>query len=55
MADLRIGNQFPTFITYGALNVEEGQKVLKDSGLNFLVANGMKDAADKAVVAAAGN
>jgi len=34
-------------------NVEQGQQILKDSGLNFLVADGMKDAAEK-VVAAAG-
>jgi hypothetical protein len=29
--------------------------VLQESGMNFLVANGMKDAAEKAVAAAAGN
>jgi succinyl-CoA synthetase beta subunit len=30
-------------------NVEEGRRILADSGLNFTVANGMKDAAEKVV------
>jgi succinyl-CoA synthetase beta subunit len=30
-------------------NVELGQQLLKDSGLNFTVADGMKDAAEKVV------
>jgi succinyl-CoA synthetase beta subunit len=34
-------------------NVESGQKILRESGLNFTIAQGMKDAAEK-VVAAAG-
>jgi succinyl-CoA synthetase beta subunit len=34
-------------------NVEEGQRVISESGMNFTVANGMKDAAEK-VVALAG-
>jgi succinyl-CoA synthetase beta subunit len=34
-------------------NVEEGQRVIKESGLNFTVATGMKDAAEKVVAAAA--
>ncbi len=29
------------------INVEDGQRVLRDSGLNFIVADGMKDAAEK--------
>ena len=33
-------------------NVELGQKILSESGLNFLVAKGMKDAAEKVVNAA---
>jgi succinyl-CoA synthetase beta subunit len=32
--------------------VELGQQILKDSGLNFAVAAGMKDAAEKVVAAA---
>jgi len=34
-------------------NVEKGQEILRNSGLNFTVANGMKDGAKK-VVALAG-
>jgi succinyl-CoA synthetase beta subunit len=30
-------------------NVEKGQEILKSSGFNFTVANGMKDAAEKVV------
>jgi succinyl-CoA synthetase beta subunit len=33
-------------------NVELGRKILAESGLNFTVADGMKDAADKVVAAA---
>jgi len=35
-------------------NVEEGRKILKDSGLNFVVCNTMQDAAEKVVAAAKG-
>ncbi|HKE04923.1 MAG TPA: ADP-forming succinate--CoA ligase subunit beta, partial [Blastocatellia bacterium] len=42
----------PIVVRLEGTNVEEGQKVLKESGLNFIVANGMKDAAEKAVAAA---
>ena len=34
-------------------NVEQGRKILNDSGLNFTVADGMRDAAEKVVAAAA--
>jgi succinyl-CoA synthetase beta subunit len=30
-------------------NVELGQKILRESGFNFTVADGMKDAAEKVV------
>lgn len=43
----------PIVVRLEGTNVEEGQRVLRESGLNFLVAEGMKDAATK-VVAAAG-
>jgi succinyl-CoA synthetase beta subunit len=33
-------------------NVEEGKRVLRDSGINILTADGMRDAADKVVSAA---
>jgi len=42
----------PIVVRLEGTNVEEGQKVLKESGLNFIVADGMKDAAEKAVSAA---
>jgi succinyl-CoA synthetase beta subunit len=35
-------------------NVEQGQEILRTSGLNFTVADGMRDAAVKAVQAARG-
>lgn len=42
----------PIVVRLEGTNVEEGQRVLRESGMNFLVANGMKDAAEKAVKAA---
>jgi succinyl-CoA synthetase beta subunit len=42
----------PIVVRLEGTNVEEGQRVLRESGLNFLVANGMKDAAEKVVGAA---
>ena len=42
----------PIVVRLEGTNVEEGQQVLKESGLNFIVAEGMKDAAEKAVAAA---
>src|SRR5881227_879061 len=49
----KIGVQVPVVVRLEGTNVEEGQRVLRDSGLNFTVAEGMKDAAEK-VVALAG-
>jgi succinyl-CoA synthetase beta subunit len=43
----------PVVLRLEGTNVEEGKKILQDSGLNFIVAETMKDAAEK-VVAAAG-
>lgn len=48
-----LGVKVPIVVRLEGTNVEEGQRVLRESGLNFLVANGMKDAAEKAVAAAA--
>jgi succinyl-CoA synthetase beta subunit len=42
----------PVVIRMEGTNVEEGQRILKESGLNFTVANGMRDAAEKVVAAA---
>jgi succinyl-CoA synthetase beta subunit len=48
-----LGISIPVVVRLEGTNVEEGQRVIRDSGLNFTVANGMKDAAEK-VVALAG-
>ncbi len=44
-----LGVQVPVVVRLEGTNVEEGQRVLRESGLNFTVANGMKDAAEKVV------
>ena len=48
-----LGVPVPIVIRMKGTNVEEGKKILMESGLNFIVAEAMKDAAEK-VVAAAG-
>ena len=48
-----LGIQVPVVVRLEGTNVEEGQRVIRDSGLNFTVANGMQDAAEKVVAAAA--
>lgn len=45
--ELRI--KIPVVIRMEGTNVELGQKILKESGFNFTVADGMKDAAEKVV------
>ena len=45
--------QVPVVVRLEGTNVEEGQRVIRESGLNFTVANGMKDAAEKVVGLAA--
>jgi succinyl-CoA synthetase beta subunit len=47
-----LGIKVPIVVRLKGTNVELGQKILKDSGLNFEVANDMKDAAEKVVAAA---
>ncbi|HEV7475375.1 MAG TPA: ADP-forming succinate--CoA ligase subunit beta [Pyrinomonadaceae bacterium] len=49
----KLGIQVPVVVRLEGTNVEEGQRVIRESGLNFTVANGMKDAADKVVGLAA--
>jgi succinyl-CoA synthetase beta subunit len=44
----------PIVLRLEGTNVEEGRKILKDSGLNFVVGNTMQDAAEKVVAAAKG-
>jgi succinyl-CoA synthetase beta subunit len=45
--DLNI--RFPIVVRMEGTNVELGQKILAESGLNFTIADGMKDAAEKVV------
>jgi succinyl-CoA synthetase beta subunit len=47
-----LGIKVPIVIRMEGTNVELGKQVLADSGLNFILADGMKDAAEKAVAAA---
>ena len=44
--------QLPIVLRLEGTNVEAGREILKQSGLNFVVAETMKDAAEKAVTAA---
>jgi succinyl-CoA synthetase beta subunit len=46
-----IGVKVPVVVRLEGTNVEEGQQILRNSGLNFIVAEGMKDAAEKVVAA----
>jgi succinyl-CoA synthetase beta subunit len=46
--------QLPIVLRLEGTNVEEGREILKKSGLNFIVAETMTDAAAKAVAAASG-
>ncbi len=49
----KLGIEVPVVVRLEGTNVEEGQRVIRESGLNFTVAKGMKDAADKVVALAA--
>src|ERR1700674_2202587 len=44
--------QLPLVLRLEGTNVEQGREILKQSGLNFIVAETMKDAAEKVVAAA---
>jgi len=46
-----IGVKVPIVVRLEGTNVEQGQEILRTSGLNFIVADGMKDAAEKVVAA----
>ena len=43
----------PIVVRMEGTNVQEGKRILKESGLSFIVADGMKDGAEKAVAAVA--
>ena len=47
-----LGIEIPVVVRLEGTNVELGQKILKESGLRFTVASGMKDAAEKVVAQA---
>ena len=49
----KLGIKVPVVVRLEGTNVEEGQRVIRDSGMNFTVARGMKDAAKKVVALAA--
>jgi succinyl-CoA synthetase beta subunit len=49
-----LGVKIPIVLRLEGTNVEEGRKILKESGLNFEVGSTMKDAADLVVNAAKG-
>jgi len=49
------GIKVPVVVRLEGTNVEQGQDILRNSGLNFIVADGMKDAAEKVVEAAKGS
>jgi succinyl-CoA synthetase beta subunit len=49
----KLGIKVPVVVRLEGTNVEEGQRVIRESGLNFTVANGMQDAAGKVVALAA--
>ena len=48
-----LGIKVPVVVRLEGTNVEEGQRVIRESELNFTVAKGMKDAAEKVVALAA--
>jgi len=47
----KLGVAVPIIVRLEGTNVEEGQRVLQESGMNFIVAQGMRDAAEKSVAA----
>jgi len=48
-----LGVEIPIVARLAGTNVEEGKRVLNESGINIISADGMKDAAEKVVAAAA--
>jgi succinyl-CoA synthetase beta subunit len=47
-----IGIKVPVVVRLEGTNVEEGRRLIAESGMNFTVGNGMKDAAEKVVALA---
>ncbi len=46
--------KIPIVIRMEGTNVEEGERILKESGLNFIIGHGMRDGAEKVVAAVKG-
>jgi succinyl-CoA synthetase beta subunit len=53
-ASKAVGVEIPVVVRLEGTNVERGKQILIESGLDFLVADGMRDAAEKVVAAAEG-
>ena len=51
-AGQNLGVSIPVVVRLEGTNVEEGNRVIAESGMNFIVAKGMSDAAEKVVSAA---
>ena len=51
-AGRNLGVKVPVVVRLEGTNVEEGNRVIAESGMNFIVAKGMADAAQKVVAAA---
>jgi succinyl-CoA synthetase beta subunit len=49
-----VGVRVPVVVRMEGTNVEEGRRILRESGLRFLIAEGMSEAAEKAVAASEG-
>jgi succinyl-CoA synthetase beta subunit len=49
-----LGVKVPVVVRMEGTNVERGQQILRESGLNFTIADGMKDGAQKVVALAGG-
>jgi succinyl-CoA synthetase beta subunit len=49
-----LGIRVPVVVRMEGTNVKEGQRILRESGLNFAVADGMRDGAEKVVKLAGG-
>ena len=53
-ASRQVGVKVPVVVRLEGTNKDEGATILRTSGLNFTVAEGMKDAAEKVVALASG-
>ncbi len=54
-AATKMNVKVPVILRLEGINVEQGREILQQSGLNFIIGQTMKDAAEKAVAAAKGS